>query len=96
MTITQVISGRNLSHCINEHRKAVRKLVTFSGAMSEHVYQMGHSHSKSIYLGSPPLPLAELSYSLGTSITNVPPSTVRRSLFLVLTYLTLRFNCYVK
>ena len=36
-------TGRNLSQRITEHRRAVRKLDTFSSAMSEHVCQTGHS-----------------------------------------------------
>ena len=30
-------TGRNLSQCITEHRRAVKKMDTFSSAMSEHV-----------------------------------------------------------
>ena len=36
-------TGRNLSQCITEHRRAVKKMDTFSSAMSEHVCQTGHS-----------------------------------------------------
>ena len=34
---------RNLSQRITEHRRAVKKMDTFSSAMSEHVCQTGHS-----------------------------------------------------
>ena len=36
-------TGRNLSQRITEHRRAAKKMNTFSSAMSEHVCQTGHS-----------------------------------------------------
>ena len=90
-------TGRNLSQRITEHRRAVKKMDTFSSAMSEPVYHTGHSinwDNPSILAHHPFLWQRVILESW--NVHNIHPSINREKGPFPGTYLTLWSNMHVK